>query len=453
MASSSYNPTPSPSAPSSGATPPSSPPPSSAPTPTLAKGSQGSSRVVKVNPSNIYQVDDNEGVHEWVEYIASLHYRGDSLFGALRGTVSDRYSTIKANTARRDRRRYLEEEQIRVLLVVADEKHQEACDACDSDKISPDCLLKRDVKLVKHGLGEIMRYREFYRPDELSKHIAVAILGFKPRATDFVPRTLRVLFEASSAPVEGWDDLVTSWDLKFQQVRGLPKFIQHSVAEARTKLSEAAWLIRRFRGEEDGLTNFSWKRDPQLKTMEQLLCRMTQMAFDDLADQYLKQLGVEALECLKDGDNDKVLVYSSGSWPKKDFKDIHSYYKTNSGFPRPAPLDLGRLETFQRAALCIIDNEEAAQDIRSQVTRILFEEKFLQKGDDKDDDTRATTPAAADEELLPPPASEPGPSSQPEAPKKKRGRPPKKQGDPKAPYRKKQKPDRPANSQPSETAS
>ncbi|KAK7991496.1 hypothetical protein PG988_000290 [Apiospora saccharicola] len=402
-ASSSYNPTPSPSAPSSSATLPSSPPPSSAPPPTLAKGSQGSSRAVKVNPSNIYQVDDYDGVHEWAEYIASLHYKGDSLFGALRGTVSERYSTIKANTARRERRRYLEEEQIRVLLVVADAIHQDACDACDSDKISPECLRKRDVKLVKDGQREFRRHREFFRPDDLSKHvlevgfsqarfqgdvevksilnlnylypymnyepgeylmqlmpfdeatdrqqaigvrmqphsssdsysmflgmnddilIAVAILGFKPRATDFVPRTLHALFDASSAPVEGWDDLVTAWDIKFQLVSDLPKFIQFSVAEARTKLSEAAWLIRRLR-EPDGTTDYSWKREAQLSTMEQLLCRMTQMKFDDLADQYLKRLGAEALECLKDGDKDKVLVYSSGSWPKDTFKGTCHYY-------------------------------------------------------------------------------------------------------------------------------
>lgn len=148
--------------------------------------------------------------------------------------------------------------------------------------------------------------------------IVVAILGFKPGATDFVPGTLRALFEASSAPVEGWDDLVAAWDTKFETVSGIPKFIQHSVVESRTKLSEAAWLIRRLRGP-DGLTDYSWERDAQLSTVEQLLCRMTEMTFDELADRHVKQLGAEALEHLKDGDNEKVLVYSSGSWPK-DFK-------------------------------------------------------------------------------------------------------------------------------------
>lgn len=152
--------------------------------------------------------------------------------------------------------------------------------------------------------------------------IIVAILGFKPGATDFVPKTLRVPFEATSAPVEGWEELVEAWDNKFEKVSGLPKFIHHSVVEARTKLSEAAWLIRRLRGH-DGLTDYSSDRDAQFDTMEQLLCRVAGTSFDELADQHLKQLGAEALEYLNDGDNDKVLVYSSGSWPK-DFKV--SYY-------------------------------------------------------------------------------------------------------------------------------
>lgn len=119
-------------------------------------------------------------------------------------------------------------------------------------------------------------------------------------------------------------------------------------------------------------------------------------------------------------------------------QDIHSFYRTNSGFPRPAPLEPERLEAFRRAALRIIDSQDEANHIRSEVTRLLFELKFLHPGDDGNDDTRATT-VAADEEPLPPPASEPGPSAQSETPRKKRGRPPKNPGDPKAPYRKKQK--------------
>lgn len=163
--SSSYNPSPSPSDPPSSATlSPSAPPPAP------AKDSKASSSPSRSYTSTVYQVNGNETVREWADYISSLSC-GDSLFGSLRGTVSERYSTIQANTARRERRRWLEEEQIRVLLVIASQKHQKTCDACDdSGKISPDCLRKNDAKLLKHGLGEILRHRECYQPpDDPSK--------------------------------------------------------------------------------------------------------------------------------------------------------------------------------------------------------------------------------------------------------------------------------------------
>ncbi|KAK8022880.1 hypothetical protein PG991_006761 [Apiospora marii] len=512
--SSSYKPSPDPSDPPSSATLPSSEPP-----PTPAKVSKASKSSSHPFTSTIYQVNGNEAVREWDEYISSLRPR-ESLFGALRGTVSERYSEIQANTARQERLRWLEEEQIRVLLEIASQKHQETCDACDDPgkMISQDCLRKTDAKLVRNGLGEILRHREYFRIDPPSKGalevgfirarfrgdvevksiinlnylypymsyqpgeyllqlmdyeeatyrqqtigvrmepyteidsmfslhddilIVIAILGFKPAATDLVPRTLRVLFEASSAPAETWVDLVAAWDTKFGKVSGLPKYIQHSVAEAHTKLSEAAWLILRLRGP-DGLDDYSAERDSRFDAMEQLICSMTGSSFEELADQHLKQLGAEAVECLKDGKNEEVLVYSSGSWPKH-YKDIHSFYRTNSGFPQPAPLDLDRLDTFRLAALRIIDNEEQVEAIRSDVTRQLFELNFLHEGDDgKVDDIPATTTAAVEEEpQLPPP-------SVAETPRKKRGRPPKKQGDPKAPYnRKKQKLDPASSSQPS----
>ncbi|KAK8068909.1 hypothetical protein PG994_005525 [Apiospora phragmitis] len=509
----------------------SSTPASSTPSSSTPASNQTNSRAASsslpfhFDVSGIYQIhgDGAVGSREWDEYLPSLGY-ADAIFGALRGTVSERYSTIKASTARREQYRQLREIQTRALLAVARDNHRDNCSACDSDsdKISKSCPRKNDATLVKHGLTEFNNYFEYYRPEITSKHdveapfsrarisdnvevkaiirlnhlcpymgyqpgeylllltrisevtdkqraislrveapilfkpeedlerfddicpailqIVVAFLGFKPGATDFVPSTLRAFFEPSKKPHEQWESLVEAWDFKFQKVSCLPEFIRFSVTGARTKLSEAAWLIRRLRGETKLMEDFP-KRELLFQMQENLLCRMTETTFDELADQHLKQLGSEALGCLEDGDDDQVLVYYADAW-SKDYKNIHSFYKTNSGFPAPAPFDAQRLETFRLAALRIIGNEKDAKAILSQVSRLLAEQGLFL--DEDNDDTKATT--ADDETSQSPPTSGPGQSSEPEIPRKKRGRPKKKEGDPKAPYTKRQK-TTPANSQ------
>ncbi|KAK8044467.1 hypothetical protein PG993_004491 [Apiospora rasikravindrae] len=493
-----------------------------------------SSRSPLFRAGDLYQIQSDEAVVQcrtWDEYLPSLGW-GDCIFGSLRGTTAERYSTPTANTARRDRNRELREIQTHYLVNHARAVHSK-CDTCGPDKISKTCPRKGDATMVQHGCNEFDYYFQLYRLEAPSKaavqadwsrariqgnielkvvkrlnemypymsyqpgeyllqlvsmseatdeqraigtrvevqnegygmdfedHIlvpdgtvpfkleedlerfndicpnilrmVVAILGFKPGATDLVPKTLRALFEPSELPHRQWDDLVAAWDLKFQKVSHIPKAIQSSVAGARDKFSEAAWLIRRLQGEQE-LEGYL-ERELLFETLEKLLCRVTKMEFDELVDQHLKRLGTEAWSCLENGDDDKVLVYAAGSFPK-DFKDIHSYYTTNSGFPQPAPFDVERRETFRLAALRIIDDEETTKAVLSLCRRDLAEQgRFL----DEDHGDSNTTAPAEDED------PQPSTTEQPEIAPKKRGRPPKKEGDPKGPYRKRKKTEDPAN--------
>ncbi|KAK7942572.1 uncharacterized protein PG986_011685 [Apiospora aurea] len=474
----------------------------------------------------IHRIKGNETIdcQKWDEYLPRLGW-ADSLFGSLRGTVAERYSTIKANTSRQERRRNLREIQTRNLLINAREIHSKTCGACGSYEISEKCPRKKNATLVQHGWTEVEHYFDFYRPEVPSKHevtaryysfriqdnvevkvvkvlnhmypymsyqpgeyvlqlismseatdrqqaigirvenqsagyymdfedailvpdgtvpfqpeedlarfnvvrdrilrIVVAILGFKPGTTSYVPKTLNALFEPSELPYQQWEYLVAAWDVKFQKVARLPKAITFSVNGARGNFSEAAWLIRRLRAEKK-LMEDSPDRESLFQLLEKLLCRMTEMEFDKLADQYLERLGREAFDCLKDGDEDKVLVYAAGAFPE-DFKDIHSYYKTYSGYPQPAPFDEERLDEFRIAALHIINDQDFVKAVLTQVARELAKQgRYL---DEDHDETIAILPAGA----------EPSASAQPESARKKRGRPPKKEGDPKGPYKRRQK--------------
>ena len=93
----------------------------------------------------------------------------------------------------------------------------------------------------------------------------------------------------------------------------------------------------------------------------------------------------------------------------------------NTGYPQPAPLDDERLENSRLAALRIINDELPAKAV------------LLHEGDEID----ATTVKV---ETPPPTLSQP-------AEPKKRGRPRKKEGDPKGPYTKRVKVEKSTNSE------
>ncbi|KAK7975453.1 hypothetical protein PG989_013916 [Apiospora arundinis] len=179
-----------------------------------------------------------------------------------------------------------------------------------------------DDIIVADGIVPFKPHQDLERLDEVCPtilKIAIAILGFKPGATSFVPDALRTVLENSELSHQQWEKLVEMWDFKFKQVSQIPEFIRYSVAEARTKLSEAAWIIRRLRGEKT-LMEALPQRDIQLESMEKLLCRMTETTFEKLADQHLKQLSQEALDCIYDGETDRVLVYVDGAFDKETYR-------------------------------------------------------------------------------------------------------------------------------------
>ncbi|KAK6846290.1 hypothetical protein PG987_001478 [Apiospora arundinis] len=53
---------------------------------------------------------------------------------------------------------------------------------------------------------------------------------------------------------------------------------------------------------------------------------MTETTFEKLADQHLKQLSQEALDCIYDGETDRVLVYVDGAFDKETYRGHGKLY-------------------------------------------------------------------------------------------------------------------------------
>ncbi|KAK8097783.1 uncharacterized protein PG998_013269 [Apiospora kogelbergensis] len=297
--------------------------------------------------------------------------------------------------------------------------------------------LTKEGVVCSDGIVPFKPEEDLERLDQLCPGIlkmAVAILGFKPGTAEFVPSTMRALLEAPELSYGQWAKLVEALDFKFKD-SPLPECIRFSVAGAHTMLGEAACIIERLMQNEWKLVAEKPKKGLQMEAMEKLLPKMTGLTMDELKERHLAELCNEAMDCLNNGEEEKVLAYTDGSWPKKTFKDIHHFYRVNTGFPPPAPFDQERLEGFRVAALRILRDDEFAKGILSHISQYLIDHGKLRK-DDPIDAALTVVEGLSPAPSQPEASSRPAASLRPAAPKK-RGRPLKKEGDPKGPYTKK----------------